>query len=145
MKKILLLFALVIASLSACAGDKYSHDASVLPTAAKTVLQKNFKARVNLVKIDKELGRVSEYEVILTDGSEITFDRNGNWKEVEVGRNKSVPSGFVLQPIQNYVKTNQKGARIVGIDKNRNGYEVELSNGVDIKFDNSGNFVRYDD
>lgn len=145
MKKILLIFALIFATMSACAGDKYAHDASVLPTAAKTVIQKNFKANVSLVKIDKDFGRVSEYEVILSDGSEITFDRDGNWKDVEVTNNKSVPSGFILKPIQDYVKANQKGTRIVGIEKKHNGYEVELSNGVDIKFDSSGNFKRYDD
>ena len=40
---------------------------------------------------------------------------------------------------------NQKGQRIVGVDKERHGYDIELSNGIDMKFDKDGNFLRYDD
>lgn len=141
------LFTLIaIIGLSACAfaGDKYAHDASVLPKGAQTTLANNFKSKVSVVKIDKDFGRISEYEVVMTDGTEITFDSNGNWKDVEVNVSKSVPSGFIPAAISKYVKGNQSGQRIVGIEKNRGGYEVELSNGVEMKFDKDGNFLRYD-
>lgn len=148
MKKILLSLAIALGlslGISAAARNNYSHDASVLPEAAKQVISKNFKAGVSVVKIDKDLGRISEYEVILTDGTEITFDRHGNWDNVEVNNSKTVPPSLVPTAIQTFVKKNFAGQRIVGLDKERNGYEVELSNGVDIKFDKQGQFVRYDD
>lgn len=128
----------------AFAGDKYAHDASVLPKAAQTVLAKNFKSKVSVVKIDKDFGRISEYEVVMTDGTEITFDRDGNWKDVEVNVSKSVPDAFVPASVSKYVKTAQSGQRIVGIEKGRSGYEIELSNGVEMKFDKEGNFLKYD-
>lgn len=146
MKKFLLsLVAIVGIALFTQAKDTYAHDASVLPKAAQTVIAKNFKAKVSVVKIDKDFGRISEYEAILTDGTEISFDRDGNWENVEVGNNSSVPAAFVPEAIRRYVAANQSGQRIVGIDKERHGYDVELSNGVEMKFDKAGTFLRYDD
>ncbi len=146
MKKILLSIALVVAvALGAAARDNYHHDATVLPEAAKTTLANNFKAKVSLVKVDKEFGRIDEYEVILTDGSEISFDRQGNWKNVEAPGNSSVPSKFIPKGVSDYVSKTHKGMKIVSIEKERSGYEVELSNGIDIKFNQNGDFVRYDD
>lgn len=129
----------------ASARDQYAHDASVLPKGAQTTLTKNFKSKVSIVKIDKDFGRVSEYEVVMTDGSEITFDKDGNWKDVEVSASKSVPTGFIPAGVAAYIKANQKGQRVIGIEKNRGGYDVELSNGVEMKFDKQGNFIRFDD
>lgn len=146
MKKLLLMIALLIGTVGmASARDEYAHDGSVLPKAAQTVISNNFKAKVSLVKIEKDFGRISEYEVILTDGTEISFDKDGNWDNVEVNNSKSVPSSMVPQAIRTYVKNQHSGQRIVGIDKERNGYEIELSNGIDMKFDKAGKFLRYDD
>lgn len=131
--------------LSVSARDNYSHDVNVLPVAAQTILKNNFKAQVNHIKIEKEWGKIREYEVILTDGSEISFDSKGNWKDIEVRKNASVPSALVPKAISTYVKQNQKKVNITGIEKNRNGYEVELSNGVEMKFNSEGKFLRYDD
>lgn len=127
------------------ARDTYSHDASVLPEAARTTISENFNAQISVVKIDKDFGRVSEYEVILTDGTEISFDRDGIWDNIEVSASKSVPSVFVPTAIAEYVKTNYPELSIVGIDKERGGYEIELSNGIDMKFNKQGKFLRYDD
>lgn len=145
MKKLMLLFVILTAVLSASARDIYSHDASVLPAAAQTMLKNNFKAKVSHIKIDKDFGRITEYDVVLTDGSEITFDSKGNWKDVEVGVKAAVPDAFIPAAISAYVKANQKNAKIVGIEKRRSGYDVELSNGVDMKFNSEGKFLRYDD
>lgn len=140
----LILLAGFIFQFQAAAKDSYGHNASVLPKAAQSIIKKNFKAKVGVVKIDKDFGRISEYDATLTDGSEITFDRDGNWKEVETNIDKSVPSAFIPSPIMTYVKKNNPGTRIVGIEKDRNGYDVTLSNGIDIEFDRQGNFIRYD-
>ena len=141
----MLLLAMVATFFAASARETVSHDASVLPKAAQVLIKNNFKAKVNHIKIDKELGRVTEYDVVLTDGSEISFDRNGNWKEVEVANNASVPAAFVPNTVSAYVKQNQKNAKIVGIEKTHKGYTVELSNGVEMKFNPNGKFLHYDD
>lgn len=146
LKKFLLAIVAIIGfSVSAAASDTYAHDASVLPKAAQTTLKNNFKAKVSVVKIDKDLGHISEYEVVLTDGTEIEFDRSGNWKSVEVSASKSVPSAFVPNAITASIKKLQPGQKVIGIEKKRNGYNVDLSNGVEMKFDLQGKFIKYDD
>lgn len=145
MKKLLLVFAFLLSVFVMQGRDNYTHDVSKLPVAARTVLKNNFKAGVSHIKIEKDLGRVSEYEVVLNDGTEITFDKDGNWKEIEVSSQKSIPKNFVPQVISDYVKKAQKNAKITGIEKSRKGFEVELSNGVEMKFDTKGNFLRYAD
>lgn len=74
-----------IGVLSMSAKDTYSRDVKVLPESAQTVLKNNFKVEVSHIKIDKDRGRVSEYDVILTDRSDISFYSDSNWKDVEVG------------------------------------------------------------
>lgn len=145
MKKILLILAVIVGVFSASARDTYSHDVKVLPVAAQTVLKNNFKADVSHIKIEKDWGRISEYDVVLTDGSEISFDSKGNWKDIEMRRDASVPKALVPAAITEFVKQNQKNAKVTGIEKKRSGYEVELSNGVEMKFNSDGKFVRYDD
>lgn len=136
----------IIMSSAGVAGAKnvYSRDVTVLPAAAQTTIKANFKSEVSYIKVEKSLGRVTEYEVVLTDGSEITFDSKGNWKEVEVSIKSSVPQKIVPQAITDYVKQEQKKAKIVGIERKRYGYDVELSNGVEMIFNAEGKFIRYD-
>lgn len=144
-RKIFLSLAIVLGAVSVVqARDTHSRDASVLPQAAQTVLTGNFKSKVSLVKIEKTLGRVMDYDVILTDGTEVSFDRDGNWKSVEVGKSSAVPSYFILKTIADYVKKSHPGQKIVGVEKERSGYEIELSNGIDMKFDKQGTFLKFD-
>ena len=145
MKKLLIALTLILSTTGFVnARDTYVRDIKALPIAAQSEIKKNFKANVSVIKVDKELGHISEYEVVLTDGTEITYDSKGNWKDVEVSPTKEVPAAYVPGAVADYVKKNHKGEKIVGIEKERKGYEVSLSNGVDIKFDTNGNFQKYD-
>lgn len=145
MKKFFLILAVVFGVIAASAGNNKSHDVSVLPEQAQQVLKQNFKAEISHIKIGKEFGQIREYDVVMTDGSEIYFDKHGNWKEVEVSPKTSVPSAIIPNPIITFVKDNQKEAKVTGIEKKNYGYEVELSNGKDVRFTEKGKFIRYDD
>ena len=80
----------------------------------------------------------------LNDGTEIDFDRNNQWDNVDC-HTKAIPAALVPQAIANYVKTNYQALPITKIDKDAYGYEIELSNGMDLKFDTSGRFLGIDD
>ncbi len=112
-----------------------------LPTAAQTFIEKNFgKNSVNHVKMD---GR--DFDVILNNGTELEFDRQGKVLEIDCGK-KGVPSKVVPTPIQNYTKKYLPKQKITKIEWKRNGnIEVEMTDGIDIVFDSAGNFLRYDD
>ena len=146
MKKTMLLLAVMLcASFAMTARDVYSRNIKSLPAAAQSAIEQNFKAKVSIIEAEYRFGNIDEYEVTLTDGTEIIFDRSGNWKEVDVAPKKKVPSYFVPKTITDYIKEYNEGKRIVGIEKKRNTYEVELENGIEIIFDRAGRFVRYDD
>lgn len=145
MKKFIIsLIAVTVMAVTASARDTYSRDASVLPAPARTVLKNSFKAGISLIKIDKDLFD-TDYEVILTDGTEVKFDSKGNWRDVECRAGKSVPDAFVPAAIRQWVKTSHKGVRIVGIEKDSRGYEVQLDNGLEARFNSQGVFREYDD
>ena len=134
MKKILTLMIVVIAasfSVSVHAGTPINQ--SDLPKAAQTFLSKYFPGD-NVRKAEKEQGRRgAEYEVDLVSGAEVDFRDNGDWKEVKAARGKAVPAAIVPDAISKYVTTNFAGQSIVEISRKRGGYEVELSNGTELK------------
>ena len=86
-----------------------------------------------------------EYEVTYTDRTEVEFRSDGQWESV--GRKYSpVPASIVPQPIQTFVSgSNYPGQFIRQIDRNAYTWEVELSNGLEIKFDNQFNVIDIDD
>ena len=143
-KKILMLIMLVIATISVQARDYTTTKVSELPQKAQTYLKTHFKAKVNHINIDKNILGNKDYEVILSNGSEIDFDNDGNMKEVDCGT-AAVPSSVVPKVIQQYVRNNYKGRKITKIEVSKHKYEIELNNGLDLEFDRSGRFLRVDD
>ena len=146
MKKIttLLMMMLMIVGV-ASARDRVTRDIKALPEAAQQVINTHFKGKgVNHIKIDDKTFGSADYDVVLNDGTEIDFDSKGNVKEIDSGRN-AIPDALILKPIRDYVAKNFKGQKIVGLEVNRNNYEVQLYGGMELKFDRSGNFQRIDD
>lgn len=139
MKRIINLALLVIvASLSAVAVAGTPVKTSDLPKNARTFLTKYF-AGDNVRKAEKDQGhRGMEFEVDLQSGAEIDFRENGDWKDVKAAHGKTVPAGIVPAAIADYVAKNHKGQSIVEISRKRGGYEVELSNGTELKLTENG-------
>lgn len=124
--------------------DSFSTDPAVLPQPARQTIADNFsKTGIGLIKTETHLIGRDDYEVRFTDGSEIEFDSNGAWTSVDCGKN-AVPKNFVPARIREYVKKNLRGVAIVKIERERHGYEIELADGVDVKFDLEGNFKSID-
>ena len=136
------LVCMMMQTVSTFANDRII-PAEQLPAAAKTFIQKTFPGQtISYAKIDFD-GRKT-YEVCLSNGIEVEFDKNGTWDKVDCNYT-AVPADLVPANIANYVKTSFPGAEIVKIDKERYGYEVELSNDLDLKFNKSGQMLRVDD
>lgn len=57
----------------------------------------------------------------------------------------AVPAALIPATIAQYVATNFAGQVITKIDKERHGYEIELSSGMDLKFNKGGAFMGFDD
>lgn len=135
--------AIALASV-ACTSEKVSHDATRIPAEARDLIASNFTSAISVVEEETSLGKVKEYEVVLTDGTEISFNGSGEWKSIDTPNNVPVPAGLVPTAIAKYVAEKHAGAFIVGIEKDKKGFEVELSNNVELQFDPAGNFLKYD-
>ena len=123
-----------------CLADDRPIPVEQLPAAAKTFVQENFKGK-KILYAEKDWGT---YECRLDDGTKIDFHKDGTWDKIDCNMS-AVPDSTVPAPIMNYVKANFPGAAITKIDKERYGYEIELSNDMDLKFDRQGALIGMDD
>ncbi|MDE5880254.1 MAG: PepSY-like domain-containing protein [Muribaculaceae bacterium] len=114
-----------------------------LPSAAKTFLNTYYQGVNYQTKKDKD---DNEYEVYLSNGHEVDFYSDGEWKDVKAGKkmNETVPVGFYPSEIDSYISDTHPTDGIHEISKERYGYDVELTNGTDIEFSSDGSFIRYD-
>lgn len=136
--------ALVGMSFSAFAQKKVLEFAQ-LPKTAQTFVNSHFnKQPVSLVTSEKETLSPIEYKVVLQNGTEIEFDQKGNWTEVD-GNKTAIPEKIIPAAILAHVKKSFPNNGITQISKERRGYDVELSNGLDLDFDLQGKFLKIDD
>ena len=114
-----------------------------LPEAITAFIKQHFpNATVVGVEPDNEHGGL-EYDVYLSDGTQVDFDANNQWEKVE--SMKGVPAFFIPKAIATYVKSNYQNLAITKVNKEYHGYEIELANGLDLNFDNSGRLIDMDD
>ncbi len=119
---------------------------SELSESCKNVIETHFPdvtvTRVEKKNVPDTDGTV--YEVKLSNGMEIDFTAECDWTDID-GNNQQIPYALVPETILTYVQTNYPSTFIEGIDKEPFGYEVELSNNLDLIFNSNGEFVRIDD
>ena len=115
-----------------------------VPEAINTFIKQYFpNATIVGVEPDNDHGGM-EYDIYLSDGTEVDFDANNQWETIEC-RAKGVPTAFIPQAIANYIKSNYQNMVIAKIHKEHFGYEIELTNGLELNFDQSGQFMGMDD
>ena len=130
---------------TACAGDVITHDTKKLPEAARTFISTYFpKAQVSHIKIESELFQTKKYEVLLTDRTEIDFNRDGKWMEVDCD-DAPVPQGLIPAYVTAYLKENFPDAYVTKIEWERREVEVDLSNDWSLTFNTKGELMDIDD
>lgn len=123
---------------SAATPEKYDR----LPDKARTFISEYFGSS-DIASVKKEQFP-TEYEVVFRSGAKAEFDADGEWMEVDC-RSEAVPSVIVPQPIREYVNEKYPNQKIVGVSRDRRGYDVELSNGYELGFDRKFRLVDFDD
>lgn len=141
---ILATLLLLLTAIAYAGNDRITKDVSVLPASGRQFLSEHFASiPVSHIKIEKELMRVDSYDVILTDGTKVEFNRNGKWEEVK--RNKAaIPTAIIPVSIRKYVKQHYPKAKIIGISRDSRDYEIDLNNQLELKFDLKGKFIKID-
>ena len=140
------LMALVAYSFSftACTAGEKVITYPELPLDAQRLIEKYFqKADVSVVIMDKEAIFV-EYEVRLTDGTKIEFEKNGELKKIDCGT-KAVPETLLPEPVRQYVKNQLPNTLITEWSKDDFRWKAELSNHLELVFNRKFEFVGLDD
>lgn len=116
-----------------------------LPKEAQSFLAKNF-TNERVVQAEKDVyGSKTDYEIKLSNGTELEFDEKGDWKEIDGKDKVAIPQDFIPTKITQHITQHFAPHRVSKIEKDRNKYEVELTNGMDLEFSLNGDFLRIDD
>lgn len=144
MKRIVVIMALVMASLSMVKADDRPVTFDQLPKAAKKFINTNFPDdKVSFATVDDDLIG-PDYEVVLASGVMLQFENNGSLEQIKV-RNGNIPAGIVPMQIIQIAAQYYPEARIIEFDVDRKSYEVKLSNGMEMEFTRTFQLIEIDD
>jgi hypothetical protein len=113
------------------------------PEITKFVQQ--YFPKANVLMVNEEW---DEYEVRLSDGTQIEFTRKPEWKKIDCEHSTiypNVPAKLVPEQITNYLNSNFPNQSIVKIEKKRRGWEIELNNELEIGFNKNFVVTKFDD
>lgn len=134
--------ASTLLGLQSCEKGDEIINQSDLPTTSQSFVASAFPEE-SVVRAEKDYDDGTyTYKVTLSDGTHIEFGKNGEWKDIE-NRTTGVPASALPTKIAEYLSIHYAEYFVVEIERDR-GYDVELSNNVDLDFDKDGNFVRID-
>ncbi len=115
-----------------------------LPEKAQMFLTQYFGGiEILYAKADRDMGVVMSYDVVLKGDVKVEFNRSGEWTSVDCEHSR-VPNGVLPRGVLDYVSKRFAEAYVVEIEKGLRGYEVKLSNDIDLEFDKDGKFLRVD-
>lgn len=137
MKRLTVICAALLMLGGTALADSRRVPASKLPQQAQAFTRKCYpSAKIVSTSMDRELFDAT-YDVALDDGTQIEFSRHGEWREITAPKGGSVSAAAVPAKIIVYVqKTYPYGNTGVRcIERDGRGYDVQLTNGVDVEFD----------
>ena len=115
-----------------------------LPHEAKELLMRHFaKTEVSYAAAERSLFE-REYKVFLADGTTIEFDRSGKWSDIDCPKGE-VPRVLVPKMIREVIEAQYPAHGIEQIERTKQGYEVELHGGVELKFNKQLKLIKIDD
>ncbi|MDR6764554.1 hypothetical protein J2Y38_004788 [Flavobacterium sp. 2755] len=137
--RIFLAIALLTLTIPASAQKKI--EVTELPKPAQEFLKKHFShTTVVTAKKDAEHGEKG-FEVILKDGTEVEFWKDGSYREVD-GEGKPIPTDFIPDNIKAYVAKNHPNEKITHIDYGHKDLDVDLTNKIDLEFTKDGKILK---
>lgn len=145
MKKIYFTIALGLLAIGvALANDKDTIiKPTDLPQRAQQFIKRYYSMDSVLRAVHEEDFLAHEYKVWLKDGVHIEFSQTGDWTDVKCSQG-SVPSEIVPAPIALYVAQHHAGSQVVRIERDKQGYEVVLTDHSELKFNTRFKLVEVD-
>jgi|SRR5690606_28894559 len=118
-------------------------ESSALPKEASSFLTQHFGDNTIRRAVKDTEGSRHTFEVRLTDGTEIEFNSDGSWHEID-GNGKVVPASLIPNAIADYTTRNYPQAKITKIERSSRRIDIDLDNGTELEFDSNGKFLRID-
>lgn len=142
MKKIIFAMSVVLISMACVAEDRplvYEQ----LPAPAKEFINANYPGeKVSYVVVDDDVIK-PDYTVRLANGVEIQFENSGALEKITA--RTGVPEAVVPVQISDYVEANFPDTVIVEYEVSRRDFSVDLSNGLELRFNGKFKLVELDD
>ena len=134
-RKLLAFFPILLGvwMLSSC-DDEKKIDFGDLPSEARSFIENYFpSADILSIVQEKEDGR-KEYQVKLSDGTDMEFDEDGEWTNIECYFSP-LPTGILPANVITKVEELRTEAYINGVEKELGGYVVEVTDAGGIDWD----------
>ena len=115
-----------------------------LPKAAQKFVKANFSG-VNVLAATKDDDLIApEYEVILDNGVRLDFKNDGSLEKIKSSQ-AGVPAAIIPVKIREYITKHYPGVIYREYEVDKTGYDVKLSNGLELRFNTSFHLVDIDD
>lgn len=149
MKKIIFAVIVLLAGIFTAKADGNERPISVeaLPKAAQEFIMLHFGQMTPTYVVEEAKYSGKEYEVYFSDRTEVEFAADGRWRKVE-RKYAPVPEAIVPEEIRTFVAgqgNTYPGLFVREIERTPYTWEIEMSNGIEVKFDRKFNVIGYDD
>lgn len=128
MKQVLIktwLLLSVILTVVSCDKDEKEIGYDALPQKAQLFIAQYFPmAECSRIVRDKDDG-TTEYEAWLSDGTELDFDKQGDWTSVDC-KFSALPEGILPEAIATDIATRYPDAVPYKVEKQPGGYEIDI-------------------
>lgn len=108
-----------------------------LPQNIQNFIKQNFP---NATIVSAETDKQKEFDVHLSDGTEIDFVGNGRWESIK--NYSGLSDSLVPNKAAKYIKTSYPNIKIIEIEAEGSNWEIKLQNNRELLFSYDGNFLR---
>lgn len=135
-----LLLLSVILTAASCDKDEKEIGYNALPAKAQQFIAQYFPmAECTRAVCDRD-GGTTEYEAWLSDGTELDFDKQGEWTSVDC-KFSALPSGILPEVITTDIVARYPESPAYKVEKQPGGYEIDIP-GWELYYNYQGTFIR---
>ena len=140
--KKLLIISLILGLSSSMVFADWIVPVTALPQKSRAFINSTFPG-VQIWKVERDGGK---FEVKLSNGVDIDFYMNGDWKDIDGGW-VTIPFSVLPPSVANTVKQTYPQAMMVDVEKEWGNYKVKLNNMMELYITASGQLMgqKFDD
>mgnify|MGYP004625162417 FL=1 len=140
--KKLLIISLILGLSSSMVFADWIVPVTALPQKSRAFINSTFPG-VQIWKVERDGGK---FEVKLSNGVDIDFYMNGDWKDIDGGW-VTIPFSVLPPSVANTVKQTYPQAMMVDVEKEWGNYKIKLNNMMELYVTSGGQLMgqKFDD